>query len=384
MRHLSAPMILTQPVGRPAPLSEGTVQAVLAHYDLGVLRRIIPEPGGTANANVAVETSQGVFYLRRRARHYATPACIAHDQAFRLHLAARGLPVAPPLPSRQGRPVVEFQGDCYEVTRGRAGGPPDLEDPLCLAAAGGLLGRLHRAAADFRPPAEKGWDRFDKPAAALALTEHLQALHPTPAQAEALATLHRGCTFLLRAFPDERYSTLPAGTIHGDYHPANLKCQGPTVTGLFDFDMACRQPRVLDVADGLLYFGLVREEAFDGRSMATLTRGGRLEPERMRLFAEGYGETVRLTPEEVRAVPRAMLARWIYSRLAGLRKVPREEWLPYATTDVAGPAEWLMANAGVVEELLRASCPVTGPLPPSPSPSLSAAEREGEGGGGDG
>lgn len=356
MRHLPAQVILTQPVGQPAPLTEETVQAVMAHYDLGILHRITSEAGGTANANVAVETSQGVFYLRRRARHYATPACIVHDQAFRLHLADRGLPVAPPLPSRQGARVVQVEGDCYEVTPGQAGGPPALEDPLCLAAVGELLGRLHRAAADFRPPTEKGWDRFDKPSAALALTEHLQALHPTPAQAEALATLHHACTFLLKAFPDDRYNALPAETIHGDYHPANLKCQGPTVTGLFDFDMACRQPRVLDVADGLLYFGLVREEAFDGGSMVTLTRGGRLDPERMRLLAAGYQRHIRLTSAEVRAVPWAMLARWIYSRLAGLRKVPREEWLPYATTGVAGPAEWLRANAGVVEELLRDSC----------------------------
>lgn len=353
MRHLSAHAILTQPVGPPAPLPEETVQVVMEQYDLGVLKGLSLEPGGTANATAVVETSQGVFYLRRRARHYAVPAVIAHDHAFRLHLAEQGLPVAPPLLSRQGSAIVQLQEDCYEITQGQPGGPPTLENPLCLASMGEFLGRLHRAAADFRPPADKGWDRFDKPTAALALTEHLQTLHPTPCQAEALAVLHRCSTFLLTAFPDDFYFSLPAGTIHGDYHPANVKCQGPTVTGLFDFDMASHQPWLLDVADGLLYFGLVREESFNGRSMATLTRGGCLDLERMGLFAAGYQEVIPLTPEEIRAVPQAMLARWIYSRLAGLRKVPLEEWLPYATAQVSEPAEWLMAHAGMVEDLLR-------------------------------
>jgi Ser/Thr protein kinase RdoA (MazF antagonist) len=222
-----------------------------------------------------------------------------------------------------------------------------------LTAAGELLGRLHVAAADFQPPTDKGWGRYDPPAAALALTEHLLALDPTLEQAAVLDTL-RGCSAALCAsFPDSLYEALPHLTIHGDYHPANLKCEGAVVTGLFDFDVACWQPRMLDVADGLLYFGLVREGTFDGRSMAALTRGGTLDPARMRSLASGYRQHVTLTPEEVAAVPQAMLARWIYSRLAGLRKVPREEWLTYATADVTGPAEWLREQAAVVEEILH-------------------------------
>jgi Ser/Thr protein kinase RdoA (MazF antagonist) len=211
---------------------------------------------------------------------------------------------------------------------------------------------LHVAAADFQS-VDKGWDRFDKPAAALALTEHLLAMDPTPEQAAVLDTLQGCSTALCASFPDSLYEALPHLTIHGDYHPANLKCVEAVVTGLFDFDMACWQPRVLDVADGLLYFGLVRESPFDGRSMAALTRGGTLDPARMRALAEGYAQHVALTPEEVAAVPQAMLARWIYSRLAGLRKVPREEWLTYATADVAGPAEWLRERGEVVEEILQ-------------------------------
>ena len=297
MRHLSAPEILTQPVGRPEPLPEEIVRAVLEHYDLGSLVEITPEPGGTANANVRVTTSQGEFYLRRRARHYATPAIIAHDQAYRTHLAAHGLPVAPPEAAREGQTTVQIGEEAFEITLEQTGDPPALEDLGNLAAMGEFLGRVHIAADGFQPPTDKGWGRYDSPAAAQALTEHLRTLHPTGEQAAALETLHRCSAALCESFPDAGYEQLPQQVIHGDYHPANLKCVGSEVTGLFDFDMASRQPRMLDVADGLLFGGLVRAEAFDGGTMAALTRGGTLDPARMQAFARGYQHHISLEPD---------------------------------------------------------------------------------------
>lgn len=352
MRHLTAQAILTQPIGTLPPLEADTVRAVMRCYADHEVQEMEIETGGTANANVQIHTAAGSYYLRRRARHYAAPDLVAHDHAFRSHLAAQGLPVEPLLPARNGATAVKFEGEVYELARARPGALLEPQRLPPLANAGRLLASVHRAAGLFKPPRPKPWGRYDPPDAALELVEHLLGRAPTSEQRDILVFLQAQARRLVERFPNDRYQALPPLVIHGDYHPANLKFLDDEVSGLFDFDMACWQPRVLDVADGLLFFGGRRSEAFDGRTMAALTRSSLPDLERWQVFLRGYLEAGELTAAERTALPWCLRARWLYSRLAGLRKMPPADWLGYATAGIVGPLEWLDGNGEEVEELM--------------------------------
>ena len=57
---------------------------------------------------------------------------------------------------------------------------------------------------------------------------------------------------------------LPQMMIHCDYHPGNLKFEGETVSGLFDFDWSKLDARLFDLGLALWYFCTSWQGAEDG------------------------------------------------------------------------------------------------------------------------
>ena len=70
-----------------------------------------------------------------------------------------------------------------------------------------------------------------------------------------------------------------------------------------------------------------------------------LDRELLGAFGNGYGETVQMTQDELRAIPDLLRARWLFCRVDAMqRKVPGKHKLRYLLDGVLGPLTEIDAN----------------------------------------
>jgi Ser/Thr protein kinase RdoA (MazF antagonist) len=331
------------------PLNRRQTADLLRHWQVGEML-FLREAPGTASPAVIVVARRGQYFLKQRSPRYSDPARLSYDHSLLRHLAQAGLPVVPALKTWGGSRWVREEGSVYEIypwVIGEAFDPASREQ---LRAAAELLARLHQAAEGFLPRARKEVPRLFAPQdrrpeiaeARALLAEGVSPGERSPEEAgRLLDRLEAEAQGVLERLPDERYWALPAALVHGDYHPANVKFRGAEVVGLFDWDWACKQARLKDVADGLLFFACPRERPLAG-DLASLTQPPRYDADRIRLFLEAYQAHLPLTAEEQACLPDLLRERWLYVRLDAMRrKVEREEKLGFLLEGVEGPLEWM-------------------------------------------
>ena len=334
-----------------AGIEPSVLQRVLGGYDLGGAWRVVGPGGGTANLNLMVEAPRGKLFLRRRNRRYASPEQVAYEHALMQHLAAKGIGGPLPLATRGGETAVRVGGDVYEL-QPYVEGEPFAPDSLAqLRGAGRALARFHAALEDFVAPVAKDLPRYDDPAAIRAGYASLLA-RATPEQREAVERILRVVAMLEEAFPDAAYAALPHCIVHGDYHPANVLFRGEEVVGIFDLDWVSRQPRVRDLSDGVTYFAGRRDAPLDGADIGSLTRGVQFDAPRARVFVDGYRELRRIEAAELQALPLVGMARWLFSKVSGMRKVGEGERTAFALRDALGPVEWLREHGEALVDAL--------------------------------
>lgn len=326
----------------PNALTQGEVRAVLGAYDVGEV--MFTRPGaGTANPAVIVVTNRGQFFLKRRNARYSTRGQLLYDHAVIRHLARSGLPVTPPRQTISGSRWQEHNGHVYELYPLVEGEQHEDGNLRQIEAAGRVLGAFHLATHDFTPGGDKPLPRFHDPQDSLRglrwardqLAAGRRSPHGDPALVQRLI---EAAEAIRRRLPDQAYWALPQCIIHGDYHPANLKFEGDEVAGIFDFDWVGRAPRMVDVADGLVYFCARRARPVEPSDIATLTQAFTLDMEAVEVFGRGYETRVSVTPDERAALPDLMRARWLFSRVDAMeRKVPEERKLDYLLEDIEGP-----------------------------------------------
>jgi Ser/Thr protein kinase RdoA (MazF antagonist) len=337
------------------PLNRKQTADLLPRWQVGELMFLRPAAGTASPAVVAV-CRRGQYFLKQRAPRYSDTPRLTYDHALMRHLAQVGLPVAPAIKTFDGNRWVRVEGLVYEIypwVEGEAFDPTSREQ---LQAAGDLLARLHQAGESFRPRSHKDLprlfhpqDRLPEIAEARALLE--EGVSPgafsAPEAARILDRLEAEARGLLERLPDERYWALPPAVVHGDYHPANVKFRGEhagsgaEIVGLFDWDWACRQARLKDVADGILFFACPRERPLTG-DLPSLTQPPLYDADRMRIFREAYEAHLPLTDEERKVLPDMLRERWLYVRLDAMhRKVEREDKLAFLLPGVEGPLEWI-------------------------------------------
>jgi Ser/Thr protein kinase RdoA (MazF antagonist) len=330
-------------------LAEAEVRSLLPRWDVGGFVGLPGEGGGSANPAVVVDTERGRFFLKRRNPRYSAPEMLRHDHALMEHLALKGLPAPLAVPTGEGTRWATVGEAVYELYPYMAGHPHDPKDEGQIREAGRVLAEFHRATADFGPPHGKEWPRYHDPAKTIEGLEWARDLltgqpSPTPAgrdPTEARAEVERLLDLayeLQRDFPDETYWAQPVVLVHGDWHPANVKCAGGRICGVFDLDWSTRQPRLVDLADGVIYFAGRRPGSLDASDIRTLTRAFTLSDERLRLFLQGYTSAGSVAESELLMLPRFMLARWLYSRVDPMRrKIAPEEAIDYLLEEVWCP-----------------------------------------------
>ncbi|MBI4557064.1 MAG: phosphotransferase [Candidatus Hydrogenedentes bacterium] len=305
---------------------------------------VTPLSGGTANCNFLVTCAGVPYFLRQRSPRYVEPIQITFDHALMRHLFAHGVRGPNPIPTMAGDTVARRGEAVFELHQFLSGEAVDFENIGHLRIAGGGLRKFHEAAATFVPPVTKDWPRDDAPERIRRGLAELREVIREPGRVSVLDELERWTDRVQRELPDARFWSLPCQIIHGDFHPGNAHVAGDTL-GLFDLDCASRQPRARDFADGILYFCARRDGPFDASTIVRLTRECWLEPTRNQEFLEAYGP---ITPEERAALPWLVAARWIYSRVHGRRKLPKEEWPAYATDGVLTPLRQMERDKAIV------------------------------------
>ena len=246
---------------------------------------------GVSNTNLHLVTDRGPLVLTLY-EHFPAEQ-IAPVLAWQQGLQAAGFPCpdlrtdgdSALLGELAGRPAALFE---YIEDDGRSLPPP--------RAVGELLGRLHRIGSSRK------------------LDIDLQRANPRGgewlfATAESLLPrLGAGDRDLLQQELDylARHSRLqlPSGAIHGDVFPDNLRVVDGRIRGLIDFEFACREVLLFDVA--------VAINAFCSR------RDGRLDRLAMRDLLAAYNALRPLGHDENLAIPmmlRATALRFWLSRL---------------------------------------------------------------------
>jgi Ser/Thr protein kinase RdoA (MazF antagonist) len=327
------------------PTDEGTVRTVLGHYDLGETSRIAPLSGGTANRNFLVSTARGEYFFRALHLKYSSAEHVRLDHALKRHLVARGAPVVAPVATREGETVVLLRKGYYELYPYRPGEAFRWEREEELGSAARALALCHKALADFPRPAGH-LRRKDSSEAILEGLHEIRALTRDRRILDEIAYLAQQAERISDALPDEKYFALPCQMIHGDYHPANVVFKSGDVSGIYDWDCAAYLPRARDVADGLLYFAARREGGFDATNIVTLTKCCRPDKRRFDVFLRAYEGENPLTEAERAGLPWFLRARWIFSRVEGRLKIPRDSWPPYLVDGIRPLLTWCDESVG--------------------------------------
>lgn len=332
-------------------LCETEIRAVLPHWRVGPVLFTRPI-GGTANASKIVVTRSGQFVLKRRNPRYCKSGQPEYDHHVLHHLWRAGLPVPKVLRTEGESRWVEHEGSLYELYGYIDGQVHPAANDAQMAEAGRLLAQFHEATSALQPPGEKHFGRFWDPTEAIRLVglfldrigvgDTGTSRMPGDEIAGVLADLRDRCETVREEVPDEVYWDLPSPIIHGDWHPWNIRWQGDKIVGIFDFDWVDRQPRLVDIADGILYFCPIRAADTETPDIRELTRAFEPDRDRIGVFLQAYDKLRPLTDRELKLLPSFATIRWIYSRLdAADRKIPEPEQIEFIIREVTVPLKWL-------------------------------------------
>ncbi|MBL0926874.1 MAG: phosphotransferase [Phycisphaerales bacterium] len=324
---------------------------VLSHWDTGAIRSIQwLKRGSRRSPKLVVEAEKGRFLLKRRAPGRDEPLRVARAHAIQLALADAGFPVARLVPTRRHHETaVRFDSRIYELFEHVEGTRFDFSGEQARSA-GEVLARFHLALATAHLADLPGHSYHDNAAVA-------SQLDSIPGRSDL--SLADCCADLKTAYAEAGAAAAAAGVgsfprhvVHGDYHPGNLLFDGPRVRALLDFDTARLEPRVMDIANGVLQFSLLRtadtpDHWPDG-----------LDEARLRAFVSGYD-----------SVPGAMISQPEVDALVPLmiEAMIAEATVPIAATgrfaDVSGSSflrmvlrkvRWLASESPRLARLLAA------------------------------
>ncbi len=227
-------------------LLKSDIVSILSNYALGEHRQAAPCTAGNVQTTMLLTTTEGKFVLR----YYdiRSHAEVLFEANILTYLHKRGYPAPAPMRNSRGRLVGRHRGRPYmilEFLQGRHIAKPSRAqlNEIVRAAA-----TLHNVSRGYRPSHQrtrKGRDRIYCWNAALE-----RARRFTP-QAKAKARLRwlRGELAALK-FP----GSLPKGICHSDYHYSNFLFIGGRLSGVVDFDDACRTYPIYDIANLLDYW----------------------------------------------------------------------------------------------------------------------------------
>ncbi|MFF3938562.1 phosphotransferase [Streptomyces phaeofaciens] len=342
----------------PPPLPHAPpLGALLRRYAAGAPLACEPVDQGLLNRGYRLRTTQGRYFLKQHVDpDTADPASIARQHRATQRLAGLGVPVAPPLPGRDGRTVAVVGGHTYALhpwIDGRHRNGAQLTPALC-GRLGALLGLVHaslervmpahgerpceaheRARTTPNAPSAPTSPAPDTPPTHATATSRTPPVHATtvPDPADTFALIDDLLARVRRHRPADSFDELArhrllerrtllerhadrrpphgdrVGWVHGDFHPFNLLYQGDAPVAIVDWDRLGVRPRA--------------EEAVRAAAIFFVRPDGTLDLPKTRAYARAYRRTAGAAPSELAAAVHRVwwerlndfwMLRWHYER----------------------------------------------------------------------
>ena len=247
---------------------------ILTHYDLGELLDYEKNERGFVNTAYAIWTqsaSQRKRYFLRKYKRGAAEEELRFEHSLIEHLVEAGAPVAPIHATRSGSSYLrrrEGNDDAVGVFYTIFDYLPGEDrftwiDPVMtpgeLRSSAEVLAELHINVSGFTPQGRRVEPKIIDLLPVIADT---WACSPAKTKGtvfddrirERLEPVSANIAATLAALREPAARSLPEIMIHCDYHPGNLKFQGETVSGVFDFDWSKLDARLFDLGLALWYF----------------------------------------------------------------------------------------------------------------------------------
>ena len=210
------------------------LEGFLRRYDIGAALAFAPIAAGVTNSNYMLDTDQGRYVLTLYEHHSDDE--LVYMLGLQRHLAAQGVACSQPVMDRRGdffsslnqRPTAIIQR-----LEGSTNSDPGVGH---CATIGAELARFHLAGLDYRGyrANPRGLDWID--AVRDMLNEHLDDDD------------RRAIDASLQAAMQLDINALPQGAIHADLFHDNALFDGEQLGGILDFDYACTDSFVFDIA----------------------------------------------------------------------------------------------------------------------------------------
>jgi Ser/Thr protein kinase RdoA (MazF antagonist) len=243
--------------------SPSELAVVLSHYDIGVLESAKEFPRGSRHApKLLLQSPRGRYLLKRRATGRDDPFKVAFSHALVGHLLDRNSPCPPWYGTREdSNSLLQIGGHVYEIFEYVQGERYDssLEQTFY---AGYTPRVLSSSSGGFQygmdPPAGSYHDadvvRNGLNQIPTTTNEHDSVVGHEAELLQITQELHERYDAAATRVNDGGFAEWPVTIIHGDWHPGNMLYQGHKVCAVLDFDAARHQPRIVDIAYGMLQF----------------------------------------------------------------------------------------------------------------------------------
>jgi Ser/Thr protein kinase RdoA (MazF antagonist) len=329
---------------------------VLSYYDIGEPRGARPVERGFVNDNWKIETASGTYFLKHYHPDLCHPDVIRAQHALVAYLRRADFPAPAMIPTINGDTLLICEGEFCEVQEYIGGTFYDHDQPTHFQEAALTLGQYHAEVVGFTSQPLHNLGELYSP---MILRANLNDLANTweldrdPELAQIVRQLEAHVDDLVARFAT--HGMLPHLVIHGDYYADNLlfarNCASDRIVGVVDYDKARWQPRVVELAETLIYFASPRSGY-----LRHLVYPGFLEWEPFERFLRHYASVDKLNRSETYALPDYIRCIWLQIALQRLReKGPRPPEALEALGEVLALGEWAKANTEQMTEIGESS-----------------------------
>ncbi len=262
----------------------------LRRYGLGPARAFEPIAAGITNTNYRLDTDEGAFVLTLYEHHSDDE--LDFMLGLQQHLARRGVACPAPLRDRREAFYSTLKQRPAAIIHRLPGLVEKKPRARHCALIGAELAMFHQQGADFggQRPNPRGLEWM------LAVGDMLDA--------DIGAAERKLLEQTLDDYREADTGQLPAGAVHADLFHDNALFVGDELGGIFDFDYACRDHFVFDIAVTM------NDWCIDA--------DGELDPELVDALLGGYREKRKLGRDELEFLPlllRVTALRFWLSRL---------------------------------------------------------------------
>ena len=286
-----------------------TLAIVLSHFDLGYIKGLMDFDRGSRRApKLLLKTSKGNFLIKRRARGKDDPFKVAFCHALQMYLASKEFPLPALIGTKEeNNSLLQLDSGVYEIFEFIRGHPygQGLEETF---AAGRTLGKYHLLLRNYQPEYEPPYGSYhDSKHVRGALRQIPQSFGGNLGKLTA-AEFESVTKYLTATYDASARKTNEMGfpnweiqIVHSDWHPGNMLFREREVVAVIDYDAARLQPRVTDLANGILQFSMVTN-ANDPMDWPEYCDEGRIKR-----FVRGYDSVNVISLAELEAVPYLMV-----------------------------------------------------------------------------